>query len=287
MSTTLSGLDGSAIIHGLPIEQYHRGPMSSTYVSKSGLDDLDRSPRHFKRMREPDAPPREETQAQLVGNLFHCALLEPAAYASRYPVGPAGITRAHKDWKAFEASLSPSQTAIKPEDDLRARLMVSGALEVPEISQLLSVGEAEISVYWTDKRTGIPCRCRPDWVHPVGDRGDILVDAKSVGDSRPNEFARQVRSMRYHVQDAFYSDGWEAATGRKVLGFVFLASEVGFPHTAAAYMLDEADLEDGRAKYRRNLDTLAECRASGVWPGPAKEIATLPQLPNWAKEPQE
>lgn len=85
-----------------------------------------------------------------------------------------------------------------------------------------------------DPATGELCRCRPDWAHPTGDRGVILVDVKTCGDASPREFGRQVARKGYHRQAAFYSDGYEIASGKRVLGFVFVAVESTWPFAASA-----------------------------------------------------
>jgi len=61
------------IIPDLPIEAYHSGPG----ISKSGLDDMDPPARFFALHLDPNRPEREQTPAQRVGKLAHCAILEP------------------------------------------------------------------------------------------------------------------------------------------------------------------------------------------------------------------
>lgn len=280
------------IVRGLPIGQYHAAREA---VSKSGLDDIERSPFHFRRMRDPDAPAREETAAQRVGNMAHCIVLEPARFADSYPVGPDVKTRAHGDWKAFEATLRPDQTGLKPGEDAQAQAIAASVRAHPQVAELLANGEAEVSAYWPESVTvdGEPfevrCRCRPDWVHTLPNdpsvprRRVLLLDLKTFGNVGPQEFAKQVASMRYQVQAAYYSDGYAKAAGVDVVGFLFAAVEVGFPHAVAAYMLTDEDLADGRTKYRRNLTTYAQCLKSGTWPGPAPDVTVI-NLPAWAKE---
>jgi exodeoxyribonuclease VIII len=111
----------------------------------------------------------------------------------------------------------------------------------------------------------------------------ILVDLKTCVDASPAGFAKSIVNWRYQVQAAFYSDGWEAATGQKVHAFVFAAVEKEWPYAAAAYMLTDEDLTQGRLAYRRNLRTYAACTASGEWPGYSTDIQLL-NLPAWAKK---
>lgn len=268
------------IIAGLPIEDYHADADS---ISKSGLDDIERSPHiYFARHVDANRPKSEPTEAMFVGTLAHCAILEPDAFADRYPVGPDVKTKAAKDWKDFAASMSGHQTPIKPAQYEQAFAMAASVRQIGPLRDALAKGQAEVSAYWLDEQTGVQCRCRPDWVHPAGD-GVILLDVKTTIDASPEAFAKAVANYRYDLQAAFYSDGYQAASGRPVHGFIFAAVEKDWPYAAAAYMLDEEAMEAGRRKYRRNLATYVQCREAREWPGYSTEIQLL-TLPAWAKK---
>jgi exodeoxyribonuclease VIII len=105
--------------------------------------------------------------------------------------------------------------------------------------------------------------------------------ARHHSDASADEFARQIARKRYHVQDAFYSDGYASATGVDVMGFLFVAVEAEFPFAANAVMLGERSREQGRNEYRRNLATYSACRKRGVWPGYGDRIQLI-ELPNYA-----
>lgn len=271
---------GPQVIAGLPIDAYHS---AQTSVSKTGLDDIERSPAIFyARHLEPSRPPRPEpTAAMFAGTLGHCAILEPDEFDKRYPVGP-GKTKAAKDWKDFAASLDASQTPIKQAERDMAFGMAASVRKIGPLRDALAVGSAEVSAYWRDEATGVDCRCRPDFVHTAGN-GVILLDVKTTTDASPEAFAKSVANYRYEVQAGFYTDGYAAASGLPVHGFIFAAVEKDYPFAAAAYMLTEEDIEAGRRKYRRNLARYAECRESGEWPGFATDIQLI-TLPPWAKK---
>jgi hypothetical protein len=91
--------------------------------------------------------------------------------------------------------------------------------------------------------------------------------------------------MDYHLQAAWYTDGYErasAAAGQpvRVLGFIFLAIENEWPHLTNAIMLDDAGIEAGRRVYRAALDKYVECRRSGVWPDYGHDVKII-SLPQW------
>lgn len=267
--------------HGLSLDDYHA---DETAVSKTQLDDLEHSPLVFYgRHRAPGRPPRPApTAAMFGGTLAHCAILEPDAFDARYPPGPEVDTRAAKLWKDFAAGLKPHQVGVKPSERAAAFAQADAVRRVKPLAELLARGQAEVSAYWVDAASGVRCRCRPDWVHPLAS-GVILVDVKTAANADPRDFGRSVLNYSYHVQAAFYSDGFAAASGQVVHGFIFAACEKEWPYAAAACMLGEDDLELGRRRYQRNLATYAECMRTGEWPGWGDEVHLL-QLPAWANK---
>jgi exodeoxyribonuclease VIII len=120
----------------------------------------------------------------------------------------------------------------------------------------------------------------------VSSNSVILLDVKTFSDPSPNEFARQCARKAYAKQAAYYSDGYEKASGKSVRAFIFLAVGNEWPYAAAAMMLDEESLEAGRRHYKRNLRTYAECVNTNTWPGFSSGI-TLIRLPQWALNTEE
>lgn len=260
----------------LDINEYHG--MSS--ISKSGLDSIDLSPAiYYARHLDPMRPPSRERAGQLEGNLAHCAILEPSEFEKRYVVGPT-LNRNTKEWKEF-VKANAGRVAIQSDQYEAATRQAVSVRALPEIGDVLSSGMPEASAFWVDEETGSECRCRPDWVHFVGDDKVLLMDVKTYSVASAGEFRRQVARKRYDVQAAFYSDGYEKACGKEVIGFIFLAVETEWPFASNAFVLDEESLESGRSKYRANLRTYAECMRTGKWPGYSAGVEVI-RLPQWA-----
>ena len=144
--------------------------------------------------------------------------------------------------------------------------MKHNALMHKSARNMLSIGKAELSAFWTDPVTGFKCRCRPDWLQenyagiPVG-----ILDVKSTLDASISGFARAIGKYGYDLQAAFYIDGVKAITGL-TLPFYFLASEKNGPHAVAMYRASDEMVEDGRRKYRAALELLSWCRDTGQYP---------------------
>lgn len=288
-------IDAPCTIDGQDIEAYHRGPG----ISKTGLDHVARSPATFYALHlDPARPPEKDRAGQLEGQLAHCAILEPAEFDQRYAVLPADAPRRPTDaqWNAKKPSTesveamewwtawiksSAGRTIITQAQRETALRQAESVRRLPDVAEALAAGRPEVSAYWVDPDTGVLCRCRPDWVHPAGENGVILLDVKTYSDASPAEFARQIARKRYHVQDAFYSDGFARASGLEVLAFVFVAVETEWPYAASAVMLDAPSKAQGMQQVRRDLSTYAACLASNEWPGHGTGIHQV-SLPAWA-----
>ncbi len=216
------------------------------------------------------------------GTLVHACIFEPSEVEKRYIVKPEdhdGRTAAGKAWTA-EAKAS-GREVVEAAAMQAAKAQAAALRALHDVAALLADGVGEASCFWTDDQTGELCKCRPDWTAPAGD-GVILLDGKTTRDASPEGFGRAIWTYAYHLQAAWYSDGYTAATGKRVHGFVFAAVESEWPHAAAAYMLGDDVLEAARRENRRLLTIYAECKRTGQWPGYAAGI-NLINLPRWAQ----
>jgi len=264
----------------MPAAEYHSLPA----FSASGLKLMRKSPAHYYgAMLDPNRPPDDPSDAMRLGTLFHTALFEPAEVAARYVVKPEGLDGRTKEGKAWLSEQTGREVIAA--DKMRAALaMAASARALPEVESLLGAGDGEVSAFWTDEETGELCKCRPDWVFPVViGSGVILVDGKSCQDASPAGFSRAIWNYCYHLQAAWYSDGYERATGKRVHGFVFVAVESAWPHAAAPYMLCDDVLDRARVENRLLLNRYAECKRTGNWPGYSRQISLI-NLPAWAQQ---
>lgn len=274
MKLTDSPIPARGIVHDLPNAVYHSLP----HLGASGLKLLRRSPFHYWASLQPTKPATAESDALALGSLTHCAILEPDRLGTRYAVKPEGMSFATKDGKAWRDA--NAELEIVNHDAMQAALRMASAVRtLPEVASLLAIGNPEVSAFWPST-TGVPCKCRPDWVAPAGD-GVILLDIKTTEDASPAGFAKACARYGYHMQAAWYCGGYAQATGRPVLGFVFVAVESTYPHAPAAYMLDDESLEKGRAECTRLLAEFDQCRERNEWPAYPNNIQPL-GLPAWA-----
>ncbi len=264
------------IYYDIPNEAYHAGPG----VSKSQLDDIADTPAIY--LWRKNAPvDTEKTKTLDTGTAFHCRVLEPEEFSKRFIIAPEFNRRTSagkEEEKTFlEECARTGRTVLTAEEGRKIELMYQSVMALPLGQWLVeSAGYAESSVYWEDPETGILCRCRPDKIIP---EFHWIMDVKTTADIQ--RFRTAYYDYRYHVQDAFYSDGYRAQFGEIPI-FVFLVAsttaECG-SYPVEIFMMGEDAKLAGQREYRRNLQTLAECLNNDEWPA----IKTL-SLPRWAKE---
>jgi hypothetical protein len=247
-------------------EQYHADPA----VSASHLHAIARSPYHYwSRYLDPNRKPVEPTAAMRLGSLMHCAVLEPDELLQRYGVAPDRRTKAGKE--QAERMATEGMEAVSESDMALALSMASSVRNHPAAAALLAQGKAEQSFWWDDLPTGLRCKCRPDWYY-----GATVVDLKTTTDASPAGFARSVATFRYHVQASHYLAGLHGAER-----FVFIAVEKTAPYAVAVYELDAEAMAAGNELRLRDLRMIADCRATGEWPGYGDDCQAL-SLPKWA-----
>ncbi|EEO7843641.1 exonuclease VIII [Salmonella enterica] len=264
------------IYYDIPNEAYHAGPG----VSKSQLDDIADTPAIY--LWRKNAPvDTEKTKTLDTGTAFHCRILEPEEFSKRFIIAPEFNRRTSagkEEEKTFlEECARTGRTVHTAEEGRKIELMYQSVMALPLGQWLVeSAGYAESSVYWEDPETGILCRCRPDKIIP---EFHWIMDVKTTADIQ--RFRTAYYDYRYHVQDAFYSDGYRAQFG-EIPTFVFLVASTTAEcgrYPVEIFMMGEDAKLAGQREYRRNLQTLAECLNNDEWPA----IKTL-SLPRWAKE---
>ncbi len=236
--------------------EYHAHPA----VSKSDLDLINRSPLHFITAKK---YPAEPTESLLLGSVVHKLVLEPDTFSEEFAAAPE-INRRTKSGKAeFEAFMQENagKTVISADMYDRSLTIADSVRKHPVAAKLLSGGQAEQSFFWTDRETGVQCKCRPDYL-----RDKLVIDLKTTSDASPEAFEKSACSYRYHVQAWWYLHGLKC-NNFDVRDFVFIAVEKTPPYAVCVYAADDSMLDLGERQALENLRTYAQCTQSGIWYG--------------------
>lgn len=261
---------------GLTNEDYHR----LKAVSPSQIKVLGRSPLHyFDQFLAEDREKREPTPAMLMGTALHTAVLEPELWDSTIAVPPQSFDRRSKAGRELAAEFereSAGKVVLSPEDADQVRRMADAVRSHPAAGFLLELpGRREASYTWKDPATGLECKTRPDW-HSEDRR--IVVDVKTTRDASRAEFAKSIANLDYHVQAAWNQDAIGAEQ------FITIAVENTRPYAVAVYPASGGMIAAGMRRIEAAMLLLAECHASGRWPGYGDLVAEPIELPGWCRD---
>jgi hypothetical protein len=265
MGGRVKHLDG--IVLDLPEAEYHARPELSSTQARQLLD----VPARYKYRLE---HPQEHKDAFDLGTAVHAAVLGVGAETT---VLDFDSYRTKAAQQARDEAYTAGQTPILAKNYAPIAAMREAVLAHPVARGLFEqVGAAEASVFASDPDTGIRTRARFDYLPlQIDGKPCAAVDLKTTGKSAAlADFAKSVATFGYHVQQAHYLDTLLWATGQS-LDFAFVVVETAAPHLVAVHTLDDHFRDIGRDEAARARRLLAECRASGVWPGYADEITTI------------
>jgi hypothetical protein len=249
----------------IPAAEYH----AIDAVSNSLISRILKSPAHARAYL--DNPP-EPTKAMEFGTAFHSAILEPDTFAATYAVF-SGDRRTKEGKAAYEALQADGKLILTADDMATIQGMQMSVYGHVAAAELLSDGEAELSVTWDEN--GTKAKCRPDWWI-----NDTLVDVKTTDDASPEGFVRAIVKYGYHRQAAWYLRG----TGAK--RFKFIAVEKSAPYAVGVYELDLLSINQGGYECNQALEMWDEAQIRGVFPAYSEDCELL-SLPDWKFDEQE
>jgi hypothetical protein len=234
---------------------------------------------------EKDHPDETDSPAFKFGRAYHKLMLEPDDFDNEWIVAPK-FDRRTKEGKeaaaAFEKQAEGKE--VIDEETYTTLLEMQQALYETPFVKLLIKGDHEKSFFWTDEKTGIPCKCRPDSFGQVKDQY-ICVDLKTATDADTDRFMKDSLKYGYDIQAAHYCIGLESIF-KKPFKFVFIAQEKTAPYLVNVLEADEYFMQSGRDLRNDLLEKYKECVAADKWPGYMDENSKINSLsvPAWLKE---
>ena len=258
--------------YGVPYAAYE----AERALRASALKLLDRSPAHYR------AAPWSETPALRLGTAAHAAVLEPERFEADFAVwdrkteSGRSAPRSGKAWDAFQAD-NAGKTFITEAERAQAQAIAAAVRSDPTAMRYLSSGGPEVTMLWD--LHGRRLKARADWITEV-DREPVVVGLKTTRDCRPGPFGVQAARLGYHVQWAWYADGYKILTG-KTPRMIEVVVESTRPYSVATYHITDDVLDAGRDMIARLTGILDVCEQTGIWPGPVNGEMDL-ELPPWA-----
>lgn len=241
-------------------------------VHFSVLKEMRKSALHY---RHRELHPLDDTPAMLLGRGAHTAILEPLQFMREYVLWE-GEARRGNAWKEFEAAHA-SKTILKRNEYDLCVAMQEAVRAHPEASKYLARGRAEQVVTWIDEPTGLLCKARADWICDVPGLA-VLLDVKTTSTLDERLFGALAARMGYYAQLAFYWRGLRAVG--LPMPAKLIAVESAPPHDVAVFDVGGDALAAGEEEVSELLLKVAECKATGKWPGRYADERPL-QLPAW------
>ena len=239
----------------------------------SSLKHMRISPRHFIWHREHLAP---ATDAMLLGRLTHTAVLQPDRVLLEYAVWPGG-RRDGKKWDAFlAASEEQGLTVVREQDWTKACAIRDAVRSHPDALALIQAAtHIEHKLEWNGVQ-GQPMHGRPDIIG-----ADYVADLKTTQSLSPGLFSSTAWRLGYFFQAGIYLEAANELFGMRERSFYWIAVESNPPHDVAVFEADVESVNRGWEEYRSCVSLLAECEATGQWPGQFPERVRI-SAPGWA-----
>lgn len=269
-------LQPAGVVEGMPGEDYH----ADAALSSSGARLLlpPNSPALFRYRQE---HPEERAVFEL-GQAAHKEVLG---------VGSELVLVERDVWNTNEVKAQVAEIRARggvplkqgPYNEIHA--MAAKLREHPMAAALLNPdhGRPELSLFWTDRPSGVAQRARVDWLHERAGGRTVIVDYKTTLNAHPDALSKTLHTYGYHIQGAFYADGAQALSlGGDDLLFVLIFQEKSAPYLVSCVQLDRHALRTGRDLKRWATDIYAECTAANHWPGYGEGIDYV-SLPPWAE----
>ena len=176
---------------GLPMEDYLRDGSLSASGCKEVNEDIGRYWHNSGNNPLPEES-EEDSQARKFGTAYHMMIFEP--------------TKFNHTFKIKQGVKQTRMPDMLGEDEFKTMMRMRTALYAgPRRRALLANGVPEVSFFWRDQKTNVPCRIRVDCFSPI-----CWTDLKALKDVRTSALRTAIPSYGFDVTAAMYSEGARA-----------------------------------------------------------------------------
>lgn len=234
----------------------------------------------------------DDTASRVWLRAVHCLVLERHNFDAQFTVYEG---RRDKRTKAYQAFLDEAgnRSVLNANEHASALAAARHIVAHPEIAAHLEYGKPEATLTWIDRDTGLPCKCRIDWLaFDSSAKPYAIDDLKTLGTAHPREVGRMTAKNGYHGQLAHYAEGARANGLGELAVNLWSAEGKGAQDVGVFDMgagITGSALHAGDRLRRRLMQQLAWCVERDEWPGAAafSEWPESPrvvdmQMPQWA-----
>jgi len=268
-------------IYDISNDDYHADPVPGGSLSSSTAKILlpPSCPAKFRYAQDHPQPPKRTFD---FGHAAHGEVLGS---------GPKLVIVDADDWrkKAAQAerdeAYADGAVPLLRHEYQQVQAMAAAIRSHPIASALLNPenGDPEQSLFWADRRTGVQCRARFDWLpRPTAGRM-IIPDYKTTVSADLDSIDKNINTFGYHRQAAWYREGAiTCGIADKDATFVFIFQEKTAPYVVTVAEPDPTAFGIGRILNRQAIDTYRQCMKTGIWPGYHDDVY-LSSLPRWVE----
>ena len=274
-------LSQPGIYDDVPDRDYHADPVPGGSLSSTGA----------RLLLPPSCPARYRYWADNRQGSTRVFDLGRATHSLLFGVGPEIVVipadnyRTKAAQEAQRAAREAGQPPLLEWEMEQVRAMVAAVRSHPLASALLHPdrGQAEQTLIWEDRDTGVMCRARLDWLstHTSANRR-IVVDYKTCVSADPETLGKAMWNHGYHIQGAWYRDGIRALELAPETAFVFIAQEKDPPYLTTLFEPDIVALRWGSRLAERARRSYRNCVEANRWPAYTDRVIPV-ALPHWAE----
>lgn len=260
----------------MTVEEYRKDPALNFSLAKILATE---TPAHFLEARE--NPDREETIAMRMGTAVHDLL---QGKFQEYAIKPAfnPITRNQADtWHGNKTWckewMSEQILPMLSADEYAAVVGMRDALSENPVFQMLQqmCPVVETPVFATYR--GVKIKALPDMIGYDSEGNRFIVDLKTALDVSAFKFAKTVKNMCYHIQQAWYCNAVALAEGlEEKPRYMLFTVEKSRPHLTRSFFLPDKASEQGQRQMDKIIDLYLECMEKDLWPGYPDQPTILP-----------
>ena len=261
---------------------------NAEYRKKEGISasDLKRMVKSMALWKyEKDHPDENDNEVFQFGRAYHKLMLEPDDFDNEFVVSPKFDRRTKEGKAAYEEFVKESEgKEVITEETYQKLLEMQIALYNTPFVKLLIKGEHEKSFFWTDEKSGVPCKCRPDSFGEI--KGNyVCIDLKTTQNAETQAFMRDAIKYGYDIQASHYCEGLEIHY-KKPFKFIFIAQEKTAPYLVNVLEADDYFMAAGKEVKDVLLERYKECLEKDEWPGYMDESIGINSLsvPAWMKD---
>lgn len=251
---------------GITYDEYSTWNAFNSHMVTPCLRSLKHLEHYIKKENKPSCESDEkEKKCYILGRMVECLVFEPDTFEKSFAVLPDFYTGAKGESKAWIMSAKECQriyseivnsgaTPIKSKWKTLAQSMAESLKTHETASAMIGVAKRGIALVWKDETFNILCKAFLDalTVDRLDTSRECIGDLKTTANASKNAFTRQIGNFGYHIQGAFYVDGYRILT-KKEAHFDLLVVEYEEPFCSAVYRLDAEAIQTGQGAYTRAL----------------------------------